>query len=160
MKKVYAIEPDNRNFKKLCKYSEAESDILVIPINAAAWSETSDGQFFGSGNRNSSVNSTASFEHRESAVSLVRLDEITDEKIDYIKYDVEGAEAEALLGSERIISRDRPALLVSLYHRSRDIFEIINTLKFSYPSYKFYLRRLKCLPAWELDLIMIPTSET
>ena len=160
LEKVYAVEPDNRNFKKLLKYSEAECEISVVPINAAAWCETTDGQFFGSGNRNSSVNSTASFEHRESAVSLVRLDEITDEKIDYIKFDVEGAESEALIGSERIIERNRPTILVSLYHRSRDIFDIINTLKSKYPDYKFYLRRLKCLPAWELDLIMIPTSQT
>jgi hypothetical protein len=73
---------------------------------------------------------------------------------DYIKYDVEGAEMEALIGSDEVISRVRPALLVSLYHRSRDLFEIINYLHDKYPFYKLSLCRLECLPAWELDLIL------
>ena len=77
------------------------------------------------------------------------------EKIDYIKYDVEGAEREALEGSREVILRDNPCLLVSLYHRSRDIFELINYIKDEYPQYSLYLRRLRCLPAWEIDLICV-----
>lgn len=155
LERIYAVEPDTKNFKKLLKYSEAESEIDVIPINSAAWCENADGSFMNSGNRNSSVSSTASFEHKDVGVTLVRLDKITDEKIDYIKYDVEGAEREALIGSFEIIKKYTPALLVSLYHRSADIFEIINTLAGSYPEYKMYLRRLFCVPAWELDLILV-----
>ena len=155
LKRIYAIEPDKRNYKKLVKYSEAEIEIDVVTINAAAWCENTDGSFFGSGNRNSTAVATASFEHREDDVSMVRMDGITDEKIDYIKYDVEGAEREALLGSRDVILRDKPTLLISLYHRSRDIFELINRVSEEYPDYKLYLRRLKCLPAWEIDLIAV-----
>ncbi len=155
LKKVFAIEPDNRNFKKLLKYSEAEDEIFVRAINCAAWSESCDGEFSDSGNRNSSVSSTASYEHKKTKISLIKIDDVTDENINYIKYDVEGAEYEALLGSENIISKNHPALLVSLYHRSRDIFYLVNYLGEKYPFYKMYLRRLKCLPAWELDLILI-----
>ena len=155
LKIIYAIEPDKKNYKKLVKYSEAESEIEVKTINAAAWSETTDGAFFGSGNRNSTAVATASFEHREDIVSMVKIDGLTDEKIDYIKYDVEGAEREALIGSEETILRDKPTLLISLYHRSRDVFSLINYVKESYPDYKLYLRRLRCLPAWEIDLVAI-----
>lgn len=155
LKRIYALEPDLRNFKKLAKYSEAETEIEVIPINSAAWNESTNGTFIDSGNRNSSVSSTASYEHRDIGVSLVRIDGIMSEKIDYIKYDVEGAESEALLGSEQTILSDRPSMLVSLYHRSRDIFFLVNALAKKYPFYKMYLRRLKCLPAWEIDLILV-----
>ncbi len=155
LKTVYAVEPDNRNFKKLARYSEAEVEISIKTINAAAWCFSGEGEFSDSGNRNSSVSSTASFEHKKTSVSLIRLDDIAETKIDYIKFDVEGAEYEALIGSERLISDHRPALLVSLYHRSRDIFFLVNYLSEKYPFYKMYLRRLKCLPAWELDLILI-----
>ncbi len=155
LKRIYALEPDSRNFKKLVKYSEAEQEIEVIPINSAAWNEHADGNFIDSGNRNSSVSSTASFEHKDIGVSLVRIDSITNEKIDYIKYDVEGAEREALIGSDAIIKASYPVLLVSLYHRSADIFEIVNSLKGRYPEYNMYLRRLWCVPAWELDLILV-----
>lgn len=155
LKSIYAIEPDKKNFKKLARYSEAETDISIIPINAAAWSENSDGIFFGSGNRNSTAVATASFEHREEEVKMIKIDSLAAERVDYIKYDVEGAEREALIGSHETILRDHPTLLISLYHRSRDIFELINTVKERYPDYSLYLRRLKCLPAWEIDLIAV-----
>ena len=157
LERIYAIEPDKRNYKKLLKYSEDENDVEVIPINAAVWSESSRGEFFGSGNRNSTVVATSSYEHVVTEVSLVSVDDITDGKVDYVKYDVEGAECEALLGSKKLVLRDKPSLLVSLYHRSRDIFALPLMLSEWCGEYKFYLRRLKCLPAWEIDLIMIPT---
>ncbi len=155
LKTVYALEPDKRNFKKLLKFYEAESKIKVVPLNAAAWSSNQMGTFSDSGNRNSSINSTASFEHKVSNVDMLRIDSFTSEKVDFIKYDVEGAESEALLGSNKVIEEYRPALLISLYHKSRDIFEIVNFMK-KYTDYKCYLRRLRCVPAWELDLLMIP----
>ena len=74
---------------------------------------------------------------------------------DYIKYDVEGSELDALIGSRGTIVRHRPALLVSLYHRSRDLFSLVNFLREQFPFYRLYLRRLRCLPAWEIDLICV-----
>ena len=155
LEKVHAIEPDLKNFKKLDKYCEAETEISVKTINAAAWFESAEGEFSRSGNRNSSVNSTASYEHASAVVNFVRIDDITSDTVDYIKYDVEGAELEALQGSSATILRDRPSLSVSLYHRSRDIFYLINYLAELYPYYNAYLRRTRCIPAWEIDLILI-----
>jgi hypothetical protein len=90
------------------------------------------------------------------AVSLITIDSL-DFSCDFIKYDVEGAEYEALVGSHETIMRNSPTLLVSLYHRSRDIFFLINYLKGKYPEYTMKLRRLMCLPAWEIDLILTRT---
>lgn len=159
LEKVIALEPDRKTFKKLARYSEAEEKMEVVSINAAAWSEDMNGTFFGSGNRNSTAVATASYQHSEDAVSLIKIDSIANEKIDYIKYDVEGAEREALIGSREIILRDKPALLISLYHRSRDIFELVSFVKNNYPDYKLYLCRLKCLPAWEINLLAVKQSE-
>ena len=155
LKKVYALEPDKRNFKKLKTYSEAECKIEISAINAAVWSADGCGSFSDSGNRNSTISATASFEHRETEIDLMKIDSLDACKIDYIKYDVEGAEYNALLGSEQTILRDRPCMLVSLYHRSRDLFSLVNYLHEKYPFYKMYLRRLMCLPAWEIDLLLI-----
>ena len=155
---VYAIEPDKKNFKKLERYSEAESEINIITINAGAWSDDVDAILFGSGNRNSTLVATASFEHSEQGATLMTIDNLSQGRIDYIKYDVEGAEAEALIGSHYVISECHPTLLVSLYHRSRDIFSLVNTVRERYPAYRLYLRRLRCLPAWEIDLIAVDDS--
>jgi hypothetical protein len=75
------------------------------------------------------------------------------DKIDYIKYDVEGAEIEALRGSYEVISKHKPTLLVSAYHRSRDIFSLINYIHEKYKFYDIYLQRLRAVPAWEIDII-------
>ena len=155
LKRIYAIEPDKRNYKKLLKYSEAECDIDVITINSAVWNEDVNGSFFESGNRNSTAVATASFEHNSELVEMRKIDSIVTEKIDYIKYDVEGAEREALIGSHETIDKYNPTLLISLYHRSKDIFELTNMMSEKYGFYSLYLRRLKCLPAWEIDLIAI-----
>lgn len=153
--RVYALEPDRKNFKKLLRYSEAEEKIEVTAINSAAWCDNSAGVFFGSGNRNATALATASYQHSEDEVNMTRIDSITNEAVDYIKYDVEGAEREAIKGSKGIIERHMPTLLISLYHRSRDIFEIVNSIKERYPFYSLYLRRIRCLPAWEIDLICV-----
>ncbi len=158
LKKVYAIEPDKRNFKKLKVYSEAESDIEIIPINAAVWKDMGAGEFSASGNRNSTLLSTPSFKHRSDAVELFVNDSLLDAEIDLIKYDVEGAEKEALEGSLKLIDRRMPALIISLYHRSKDIFEIINYMRTEYPEYNLYITRFYCLPAWEINLICVKSK--
>lgn len=155
LSRAYAIEPDPKTYKRLLKYVNTEEDIEITPINAGAWCESADGSFQSAGNRNSSISSSASFEHSTATVSLITVDSL-DVRADYIKYDVEGAELEALLGSDRTIRESHPALLVSLYHRSRDIFSLVNYLHATYPEYKLTLRRLRCLPAWEIDLLLTP----
>ncbi len=155
LERVYAIEPDRKNYKKLVKYSEAENEIEVYTYNAAVWSDDVGGIIFCSGNRNSTVTATASYEHTKDEVILATVDNLVEGCVDYIKYDVEGAEAEALIGSHSIISSRFPTLLISAYHRSRDVFELVNTVRERYPEYRLYLRRLRCLPAWEIDIIAV-----
>ena len=126
-----------------------------MPINSAVYSEDAQGSFSGSGNRNSSISSTTSYQNRAENISLVRIDGIADERIDYIKYDVEGAELDALIGSNGAIEKFHPDLLVSVYHRSEDIFEIVNYISQKYPFYSLFIRRTLCFPAWEIALIAV-----
>ncbi len=78
---------------------------------------------------------------------------LEDRPVDYIKYDVEGAEAQALAGSEASIRQSLPTLLVSLYHRSEDLFALPLLIHRLFPGYHgFYLRRFGGVPAWDLNL--------
>ena len=154
LEKVVAIEPDRKNFKRLMKYVDSQNSLSIQAINAAAHSSDGEGAFAVSGNRNSTAAATASFKHSDEAVSLIPVDSI-EFAPDYIKYDVEGGELDALIGSCEAIARHRPALLVSLYHRSRDLFSLVNFISEQFPFYRLYLRRLRCLPAWEIDLICV-----
>lgn len=149
-----AIEPDPKTYRRLLRYVDGEADISVSPMNVGAWCESASGVFQSSSNRNSSFTSTASHESKNSDVQLVSIDSL-ELSPDYIKYDVEGAEMEALIGSKATIIRHAPALLISLYHRSCDIFELVLYMREQHPDYKLFLRRLRCVPAWELDLVAI-----
>lgn len=151
---VTCIEPDPRNFKKLESFVSSVTTHRVRAINAAAWCENGTGFFSSSGNRNSSVSATASYQHKGVEIRQSRIDALVD-YADFVKYDVEGAEAEALVGTSQLIRRARPTLLVSLYHRSEDLFSLINYVSQEYPFYRLYLRRTLCVPAWEIDLIAV-----
>ncbi len=155
LRSALAIEPDPKNYKRLLKYADSEEEISIKPINAALWCEAKCGEIQSSGNRNSSVSATASHEYKSTDVPLITLDSLNFAP-DYIKYDVEGAEMEALIGSSSTIFLHAPVLLVSIYHRSADIFTIVLYLAKNYKNYDFYIRRLLSVPAWELDLIAIP----
>lgn len=152
---IYALEPDRKTFKRLRKYAD-EAPIKIHTLNAAVYSENRQGNLFAAGNRNSTAVATASYENREDKVDFITVDSLGIDA-DYVKYDVEGAEYEALLGSVKTIENSRPALLVSLYHRSRDLYFLPLFLRERFSGYKYYIRRLRVVPAWDLNLILIPT---
>ncbi len=58
----------------------------------------------------------------------------------YLKFDVEGAEWEALKGSEQLIARARPLMAVSVYHHPDDLWQLPLWVAARDPGYRFYLR--------------------
>jgi len=159
LKRIYALEPDARNFKKLSAYAETETACEVIPIQVGAWSREETLYFDGSGNRNASFGTNRSETLADRPVKLreVRADTLDHvlkgERVDYIKYDVEGSEREALLGSVETVRGFSPTLMVSLYHRNEDLFSLPLLVRELFPQYKgFYLRRWRGIPAWDLNL--------
>lgn len=156
LEKIYAFEPDRRSFRKLSEFCATLSEKPeIITVNAAAWSEKALLTFGDEGNRNSGICATGKGT-KSVEVSADSLDNILcGERVDYIKYDVEGAEYEALSGSESTILTHRPALLVSLYHKSEDIFALPLQIHELRPDYKLYLRRYPYIPAWDLNLICV-----
>lgn len=156
---VYAAEPDRRNFQKLAAYAEAEQRAEVYPIHAGAWSEQAVLCFDAEGNRNATLaqNRSEVLRERDTRLREVAVDTVDhmvkDAWVDYIKYDVEGSEREAVLGSVETVKRCEPRLMVSLYHRNEDLFALPLLLHRLFPNYRgFYLRRRCGVPAWDINL--------
>jgi len=176
---VIAMESDRRNYRKLTEYADAlrasDDPLCLWAVNEGAWNEATVLTFHDSGNRNAGVckpsaANTASplpstadnqFFGKTVEVTVSALDNVVADtvgenaRIDYIKYDVEGAEREALLGSRNTILRDSPALLVSAYHRSGDLFSLPLLLHDLKPNYRLYLRRMAGIPAWDINLYAV-----
>ncbi len=158
--KIIAVEPDPKNFKKLVKTVEREAlSATVTPVHAAVSDTVGETLFSSGGNRNSSL-SNPSYETKSESVPTVTVDSLTDGvTVDYIKYDVEGEELSALLGSLETIKRSRPLLRVSAYHRNEDVFRLPLFLAEHLTEYRFYYRRTPSLPAWEIHLIAVPIEK-
>lgn len=60
-------------------------------------------------------------------------------KVDYIKMDIEGAEYEALLGTENVIRKNKPKLAICVYHSAEDFIRIPQKIKEYVPEYRLYL---------------------
>lgn len=63
-----------------------------------------------------------------------------EERITFIKMDIEGSEYEALKGCERIIREQHPKLAICLYHKEEDIYEIPKLILQFYSEYRFFVR--------------------
>lgn len=153
IEKIYALEPDARNYRKLSSF--AENEPKVIPLNFAAWNEKTVLYFDSSGNRNSSAFSFTMQGKKNVECSADTIDGIDSPIIDYIKYDTEGAERQAILGTKQTIERCSPDLLISLYHRNEDIFDLPLLINSIDSGYKLYLRKFKYVPAWDLNLYAV-----
>lgn len=74
-------------------------------------------------------------------VPIHRIDTILGDRkrVDYIKFDIEGAEVDALVGGMELLHRCHPSLMVSAYHYTRHLWEIPILVKQEFPEARIYL---------------------
>jgi FkbM family methyltransferase len=155
--KIVAIEPDANNHMTIRRKFYAYGSAIFIPINAAAWDKDEVVTFTVKSGRAGTVakGGVGAVKRRQVEIPGVKIDTLCSEcKPTYIKIDVEGAEAQVLAGARAVIIKHRPKILVSLYHRIEDMFELPLLLHSYFGRYKFYLRKTRCFPGWEFNLIV------
>ena len=156
IKRIDAFEPDRKNFGRL-KAHMLESGLsqLCRLHNAAVWSGEQMLCFQAKSGKSSGVGQKQTPEKTPAH----RLDDILDyallEGESLIKYDVEGSEYEAIKGTRGIMAKYAPKLIVSLYHRTGDIFALPLLLHSINPDYDLYIRKHPSLPCWDLNLYAV-----
>lgn len=151
---VIALEPDEKNFTKLCLNTAKAGK--VEPHYGAAWSHPEVLTFRRGGGRG------IRREGKDKTVEVMGLppDSLLEGRTpDFIKFDVEGAEKQAIAGCEDSIRRYGPELQVALYHRSEDLFALPLMIHKMNPKYRFYMRRYPYVPAWDLNLFCTEEPE-
>lgn len=145
---IYAVEPDKKNFKKLQRFSEGMRNFNCY--NCVAWSKDTQIPFNSKAGRQASVSTSGKMTEARS------VDSILDGKpATIIKMDVEGCEREAIWGSALTIRKYAPKLMVSLYHRNEDIYELPLLINMLNPGYNIYIRHQLYIPAWETNLYAV-----
>ena len=156
IKKIIALEPSPRIFKKLEKNAVFDN-VFIQLYNVAAWRDGGSADFVDGAGRNSQISGESSVQahdsHKES-VKVAAVDDLCDlkgEKL-LIKLDVEGSEAASLDGMKRIIAENDCDLIVSAYHRSEDIFSLPLKIKKLLPRHDIFIRKHPYVPAWDINL--------
>lgn len=107
------------------------------------WSKSGEGLFV-SGNGPGTKVTPWSQDPAALRVETLKIDDLVARgdypRIDFIKMDIEGAELEALKGSEMVLRRFRPKLAVCVYHDLEDFWAIPRYLDGLGLGYRFYLR--------------------
>jgi FkbM family methyltransferase len=132
---VYGFEAAKETFTRYCKNIEMHKNCSAI--YSAVTKETGtvffDGTSYGASIKNSGVTTPAialdDFVRRQNLPS-----------VDFIKMDIEGAEADALLGACDTIRRFKPKMAISAYHKPLDICDLPALISSISPGYTFFLR--------------------
>lgn len=155
--KIYAFEPDSCNYKDLAHKMKNRTNIICL--NKGCYSSEKILSFDSQGDMSSSLQ-----ENGKECVEVTTIDKIVgNEKIAFIKMDIEGAELEALKGARNVIERDMPVLAISAYHRQEDLITLlpyINNFRSidETEEYKLYLRH-HGVGSTELVIYAIPRKK-
>lgn len=146
--KIVAVEPDLRTFKKLQLNCENLENCTTL--NNAVWSENCTLNFDGNKGRGASAKAEGI------EISAISVDYLTEKygEFTYINVDVEGAECEMLKGAARTL-KQRPKLCMAVYHKSEDIFSLVNQIIGINPDYKIYLRHHPHISFWDTNIYCI-----
>lgn len=138
--RIYAFEPDEINCQRLHDYVATLGDDVADKVHvyhAGVGHRRERLRFSSTGKMSAAFCGTGDVE-----VDVLPLQEVIEDDGSpiYIKFDVEGAEREALAGAEQLIHRARPIIGISVYHRPDDLWELPLYLHALDLGYQLFLR--------------------
>lgn len=141
-KTIHTFEPTSSNHKLLLQTLKLNNISRAIPVKKALGSkpDTLTMSIYGGA---SSLIRTHKNSPKES-IEVTTLDIYAREHnldIGFIKVDIEGFEMEFLKGARATIESQKPAMLISIYHKSDDFFYIKPMLESWNLGYTFYVHK-------------------
>ena len=138
--RIYAFEPDEINCRKLSAYVDSLGDEVARKVsifNAGVGAERGTISFNPTGNMSASFTETGGVE-----VPVLPLQETVkvNGELVFLKFDVEGAEWEALKGAHELLVQSRPLLAISVYHQPDDLWRLPAYIDSLGLGYRLFLR--------------------
>lgn len=140
---IFAFELDKKNFKEMESVvnnlaPSIKSNIKLYNLGLLDEEKEVYYETGGSGMQSTFINVINAVSDCGKTVRLT--DALKNEKVTFIKMDVEGSEVKALLGAEEIIKKQKPKLAVCVYHKPEHLWEVPLYIKKIVPEYKIYIR--------------------
>jgi FkbM family methyltransferase len=132
---IYAFEPDPVTFEKL--KANFRDEQRVHPVHAGLYSCRGSLRFRDDASRGAIFADDGDIEMPVTTID----DVLGDRRLTYVKMNIEGAEIDALHGSEKAIRKWLPRLAISVYHRASDLWRIPQLVLELSPDYDLYLRQ-------------------
>lgn len=153
---IIAIEPDPANYQTLQAFLSSLPENIkkkIKPIQYAIGARHEKVSFNATGTAASSItNGTLN------NIDCIPLDDLLNGiHPTYIKMDIEGAEADAITGMQKILQRETPILAICLYHKQEHLWQIPLLIQSFSDQYNFFLRRYSD-ECWELVCYAIPAN--
>ncbi|MBO4780213.1 MAG: FkbM family methyltransferase, partial [Selenomonadaceae bacterium] len=134
--KVYGFELDKNLFGHAAQIAR-QNNFVVENVGLGAYKHTATYCLLDGG-------ATHLDDGGSESAQIITLDSYVREKnlprVDFIKLDVEGAELDVLRGAATTITRFKPILALSAYHKLDDFWTLMNFVKELNPDYEFALR--------------------
>jgi FkbM family methyltransferase len=126
--RVFAFEADPENAKRIETHVQRNDLAQIQVFSCAAWSSSGKLSFerasaHSSRNQGSVSKAPAQTGQDTIVVESIRLDDFAQQHVlppTLIKIDVEGGEADVLLGCEQIFSRSHPVLICEVHHKQAE----------------------------------------
>lgn len=140
--KVYSFEPVKANYDGLLRNIKVNGlEDIVVPINKGCSDKS--GVLRAISAKSGAPWAFLSEDKGDETVEVITIDDFVESnnnnKVDFVKMDVEGMEYEVISGARKTIERFRPKMVIPLYHKSSDLLTI-PLLMNEIGGYKLYLR--------------------
>lgn len=160
--KIFLFEPSSTNRLLIEKTLELNPEIkqicVVEPYGLSSKNHSREIYLDGSASTIHPLDNLIS--NQKESINLVTIDDYfsnIDYRIGLLKLDVEGSEYECIIGGINRIRKDRPIMLISIYHTPHDFFYIKPFLEENLNNYCFRIRKLNPFhPTYETTLICYP----
>ena len=131
-KKIYLIEPISENIRIAKRELGHFRNIEFLICGVSNKKET---LYF-----NEEKSFSTLYGKGTQSVQVDTIDNLINEKVDYIKLDIEGAEQDAIDGAKETIKQYKPILAICIYHKAEDWYKIPQKVLAIESAYDIYLR--------------------
>lgn len=130
-KKIYCIEPSDLHINIAKRDFSHYKNIEFINCGLGNKKQNKD-------KKDDEIQSHCTHDYQASNINT--LDNLIQEKVDFIKLDIEGAEQDTIEGARETIKKHHPILAICIYHKAEDWYKIPNMVLAIKKEYKVYIR--------------------